>query len=445
MSYSSSNLQTKPQESELDDVQRLTKEIDESQQRLTKKIDEGQQRLAKLTDDTERLAKESEDFKELFRVRVTKFDSTGLNPKVFEESQGGAKAKDHRDSKSEENNNTAPAPERKGRLSLMRPRKQATSEFLTGLSPQDFDPRPFRIRPADLQLKEYDDNDLDSAQTQEEYAKGKVNTLSKLVYKNSKIGVFKPEILVDRSGAKAFDLCGIKQDDPRFGNRNIASRVMSDVLGSKLIPKSRFTIHKGQLGLLMDMAPGVKVRDLKGSDLPTSDEAMASLQQQLNELEWIDMLTGQVDRHDENYMIDITDGSVKITGIDNDLCFGENQGKFGEYSGIPIMYLSAQKPPLMDKAAFEKLTKLDFEKDVRPQLDGLLTIAEIEATASRIAEMKQHAESLAPDFIVEDWQTWRSPKTTVDPGGKSAPEFLAATEGTLFNRDFVDKSASKKE
>ena len=42
----------------------------------------------------------------------------------------------------------------------------------------------------------------------------------------------------------------------------------------------------------------------------------------LNRLAWLDLITGQGDRHGRNYMIDVRgDLTVSIKGIDNDMCF----------------------------------------------------------------------------------------------------------------------------
>ena len=47
---------------------------------------------------------------------------------------------------------------------------------------------------------------------------------------------------------------------------------------------------------------------------------------ELTKLQLLDQLTGQGDRHRGNYFVDIQGSgnkvTVKVTGIDNDLCFG---------------------------------------------------------------------------------------------------------------------------
>ena len=321
--------------------------------------------------------------------------------------------------------------------------------FLTAGNPRDpddiqqaFELKRRGIRTADLRLADYNDETLDRTRSKEDFAGGQVNNVAKLAYKD-KVGIFKPEGVTTTSSAWLIDFCGIDKSAPRFGNRNIASRAISDVLGTDVIPEACYTIHDVKIGLLMDMAPGAEVSRFNGFDPdPPSEDMLASLQKQLNGLEWTDMLTGQGDRHSRNYMIDCTSDSVKITGIDNDFCFGRNQGAFNNYSGIKMAYKSAGKPLLIEKATYTKIMDLDFAKDIQTRLNGLLSDEEITATASRVAEMKEHARSLYPHYIVEDWKKWRSPKTMATPDGLSATEFLKGEKDTLFGRDFAKKIGS---
>jgi hypothetical protein len=195
------------------------------------------------------------------------------------------------------------------------------------------------IRFADLELDKFRDDKLDLEKTRENFAGGQVNKVSKLAYASGETRIFKPEgIVADDKAGRMCRALGIDMAAPRFGNRNIASSIMGDIIGTNVITKSCYAVHNGQVGLAMAQAPGVKAVDFQSelkfrksrrASVPASSpEAVASLHQQLNSLEWTDMFTGQYDRHTGNYMIDIDPktGYFKISGIDNDFAFGKNQG-----------------------------------------------------------------------------------------------------------------------
>jgi hypothetical protein len=255
------------------------------------------------------------------------------------------------------------------------------------------------VRSSDLKLDEYGDDKLDRNSSKEDFAGGAVNKVSKLVY-GDETRIFKPEGLTTDSKANLINNLGIDRSAPRFGNRNVATKVMSSVLGGCVIPDACYTVHDGKVGLLMEMAPGQEVKDFKKAGFnpkPPSEDVVASLHGQLNELEWTDMLTGQGDRHDGNYMIDAGADSIKITGIDNDFCFGEKQTDYKKYGTSPDVgpklhkvvrmhgaYKSAELPQLIDKKTYDNLVGKDFDKDVKPGLVGLLTDEEIAAGARQI-------------------------------------------------------------
>jgi hypothetical protein len=316
---------------------------------------------------------------------------------------------------------------------------------------QGFEVKQRGIRFSDLKLGQYGDDKLDRDKSKEDFAGGAVNKVSKLIY-GDEVRIFKSEALTTNSRANQIGIAGIDKSAPRFGNRNIATKAMSDALGGSVIPDSCYTIHDGKIGLLMEGAPGEEMKDFKKKGFdpkPPSEDLVAALHAQLNELEWTDMLTGQGDRHDGNYMIDAKPGAVKITGIDNDFCFGKNQDDYNNYGSKPEDgegrggrrgpywgYNSAEMPPLIDKNAYDKLIATKFDDDVKPKLAGLLTEQEITASASRFKQMQDHARSLHPAYVVASWKDWRSPQDA-EPPGATATEFLKGSKKiSLFQRDF---------
>lgn len=69
---------------------------------------------------------------------------------------------------------------------------------------------------------------------------------------------------------------------------------------------------------------GGKAYDLSGTEMNGAfDLSKSNTQKQLNQLQWFDALSGNRDRHGANIIIDPDTG--KVTGIDNDLSFGDGQ------------------------------------------------------------------------------------------------------------------------
>ena len=125
-------------------------------------------------------------------------------------------------------------------------------------------------------------------------------------------------------------------------NLNIAAKHAADKLGcGHLIVNYSVGTHQGTFGFYMDKASGFTGADMvdgavsesleKGlsraeiSMLPPEQRrrVKANLMRELNRLQWLDLVTGQMDRHCENYFIhvDPTTLNVTVKGIDNDAGF----------------------------------------------------------------------------------------------------------------------------
>ncbi len=288
---------------------------------------------------------------------------------------------------------------------------------------------------SDVDVENLNDTKIDKEQSKEQLGSGGINTVSKLVYHNNKIVVFKP-MQDSRGKAMVAVKSGISNDDPHYENRNITSRLVAETLGTKVIPEATVGLHNGRVGLMMELAPGKlplqAVSGLKGEK--PSKEAIGGLQQQLMDLEWCDMISGQMDRHNKNYLVDMSAKPPKVTGIDNDLAFGPQTSSIGTLTNT-VGYNGLDKPKLINRSTFQKLMGLDFDKHLRPGLKGRLTETEINSTQDRFNEMKRHAESLDSEFIVDNWETW-----TLTEGEEkiSATQYLMRDPkpNSLFARDF---------
>ena len=375
------------------------------------------------------------------------------------------------------------------------------------------------IRFKDCDFDTLNDGEIKTAN--EKFGSGNANCVSLLTYKDDKFRVFKAEPVSDDKPLDGVTAIGIDATSPHNGNRNIASTAMGEVLGTSVISKSSFGMHKNpktqkvEIGLMMEKAEGVtpaqttyapykkpttgsgvqKAMDkveldpddeeanavlkkqnvrqradyVKGTSLetdrwekgthglktpwepPLSKKAQAALQEQLSSLEWCDALSGQTDRHAFNYFIEVDGDKVKVTGIDNDMAFGEKQDK----ASVSQTEVTARKTPpglpqLIDRKLYAEISKKTFDKDVLPKLQGLLNEKELKATKSRFDETKDHALALErTGFVVDDWDVWRHPDDSAKllPEQRTAAQFLSDStaaskpaskvSGGLFGRDFA--------
>lgn len=172
---------------------------------------------------------------------------------------------------------------------------------------------------------------------------GNAGTVYLLQRRDGSEVVFKGE-MESRAGLNGLSAGGgaAYQRAQKTVNLNIASKNCASSLGcGNLIVNYKAGVHKGTFGFFMDKAKGRTGRDfaegggaktdsagLAGSEissLPSSERrrVKGEIMRQLNRLQWVDIITGQLDRHDDNYFIHVDRHSheVTVTGIDNDACY----------------------------------------------------------------------------------------------------------------------------
>jgi hypothetical protein len=297
---------------------------------------------------------------------------------------------------------------------------------------------------------------------------------------------FKPEKQEITTHTDMLDELGIDPKKPRFGKRNIASKKIANAAGlGDLIPDAKFTTVDGKVGLAMEKAEGeapikrVKVDvqnpehhpDLqeayraRGSDPnwkskipaknsrgmrygyddqtgkftveklqasefplkapPAQPKQVAAVQQQLINLQWLDAICGQTDRHAENYVIDTQQDPPAIVGIDNDFSFGKKRGT--EQKSHNTLGL----PPIVDQDTFDKLMQMvqdwaQISASLGDELDG----AEITATKVRLDAVKDKLEELKENgMVVKSWDQ--------QVKGRSITDILMDTKSgqTYYKRD----------
>ncbi len=253
---------------------------------------------------------------------------------------------------------------------------------------------------------------------------------------------------------------------------NVGAEYIAKKIGAKnVIAATRFGVINGVPGIVMDRAPGVKASECnskyasKFSSLSPEKQATlrGNLMRELNRLQWADILSGQMDRHKNNYLVDIDFKKLtaRVTGIDNDVCYGKNmvgmrkirlspeafakcfneqernsnQGieriaegnppevtgyicdatdltpkmrrKFIELTGAHAMNI----PDFIDAEIAREIENLDPEAYANDLREILQDEDSIQAALSRLQEVKAHVAKLAKEGKVIDEQSWMNPAT----------------------------------
>ncbi len=184
-------------------------------------------------------------------------------------------------------------------------------------------------------------------------------------------------------------------------NLNIAAKNAAKALGmGDLIVDYSVGTHKGVFGFYMEKAKGMtacsfvhgnsssspdagmSAADLKR--LPSSDrqKVKAGIMRELNRLQWLDLVTGQADRHWNNYFIHVDRETLKVTvkGIDNDAGYsqyrtGAMKFEFDAKKSKDVRILLNELAQKIDsrnaKAEYERLLK---DPGITVGEKGLITI-----------------------------------------------------------------------
>ncbi|GEM_PF-5773633 len=177
---------------------------------------------------------------------------------------------------------------------------------------------------------------------------GAMNTVEKCEFRKADgsiiTGIFKNEISSRTFlGFSGLGQLGEYNDDQRNYNLNIACMENAKLFGlENVIAKCSVGVLEGQYGFFMEEAPGASPATLEETYLAPIDTKpgelstyhlrslnskdkwilKGNLRRELSNLQWLDIINGQGDRHNDNYFVQFKDDlTVKITGIDNDASF----------------------------------------------------------------------------------------------------------------------------
>ncbi|GKS75059.1 hypothetical protein AVME950_09205 [Acidovorax sp. SUPP950] len=230
-------------------------------------------------------------------------------------------------------------------------------------------------------------------------------------------GIFKPLKATEKNNPTTAGT-GIPESDPQTAMRNIATLAYARKLGMDVIVDTQValidtrqapSVSNLQLGLVMERAPG---KPALYTDVQTLDRADVCAE--VTKLQLLDHLTGQTDRYHENYFIDIgPDGRVKVTGIDNDQCFGQKLTdpadiRPGADGTAQARFRGVGLPPVVD-TDMERSIQALTEGDIRSMLEDKLNEAEISAAIQRHQGVKAHIAQLREIGRVIDPGHWGEP------------------------------------
>ena len=146
--------------------------------------------------------------------------------------------------------------------------------------------------------------------------------------------VFRPDSGARRSIKKGAIALFLSEpgDFSGFSYSRASERVASIFECEDVFPRTTFGALNGEPGMFLEVAPGKEGSFFRGTrpanvqkdplGAKKGVETAGKIARKLNRLQWLDCLTGQVDRHMNNLMIGIgADKDVSVKGIDNDECF----------------------------------------------------------------------------------------------------------------------------
>ncbi len=341
-------------------------------------------------------------------------------------------------------------------------------------------------------LATYSDGNLDKNVAPKQLGAGKMNVVTEIRYQNGETMVFKP--LNATPGPLANDM-GISADDTRFANRNVAVSLLAESMGLDVIPKTRFAMHNGELGIVMEKAPGNAPNDpgsdrlsldatLRGSldayqqkaapggggsqgvanlqsklesspiavdgvsgnyyvrttHAETLDSQKPQLMEKMCDLEWFDWLTTGGDRNPNNYLIHTDpNGKVSVKGIDNDYALAEGRG--ADDPSAPLTMSMPGGPRLISRSCEQAFRKLaaDWDKPGGPkdQQQGVSTQGQIDTLKARLDKIIAHIDQLAKDGrVVDDFATFTDK-------GQTAHQILTDDSDVWAPRTYVMNLASE--
>lgn len=228
--------------------------------------------------------------------------------------------------------------------------------------------------------------------------------------------------LVSRNPKQVNKAAKLMEND-NIPNRHVATSRIADMLGQPdLVAKSRKMIvtengHTRE-GVVMAKANGLDLAKANDQQVEAFSKASLTdprLQKQMNVLNIMDMVCGQVDRHGTNVFYQMekdSDGKDKIVGlvgIDNDMSFGLGRvAKDKEdFFNNPRTTLDNDKTGNLDSIKAIDADLLDNLKQIQPDtlqymLSDLVSKEAIDAVQMRVNDILEHVEKNKIP-VIKEW------------------------------------------
>ncbi|MEY2452656.1 MAG: hypothetical protein QOD92_2230 [Acidimicrobiaceae bacterium] len=265
-----------------------------------------------------------------------------------------------------------------------------------------------------------------------------VKSKKEIGFSKGKTGVFKaPPKGYGRGEMPSAEKSGIDAKDAKFTERAVASSAVAKLMGSDVLAETVKSTRGGQAGYLMEQAKGVQPKGEKKIRPNNDDEKFgwqmaaetqtpgygvdekgpyktkevvneinwkdSKLQEQLVELQLIDAITGQVDRHASNYFVEQGPGKeTKVKGIDPDLSFGKDKDveRLKDPGEMTSFDNSVEElPPICTQSTAKRILGMRAA-DLQALLGGTLSRDELQAAIKRLQKVQAHIKQLMADGCV---------------------------------------------
>ena len=236
-----------------------------------------------------------------------------------------------------------------------------------------------------------------------------------------------------------------------MSRRNVATSRIAELLGlENLVAKSRTVDILDQAtgqtirGNLMDQAEGKEYSKVENAI--TENKIDPGFIRDLTNLQVLDILCGQVDRHRNNmlYKTDDQGTVIGVQGIDNDGAFGTNtdvaSAKNPYRKDLRVFDPETLEMiiPFMDDGLATRIEQLD-SATIRYVLKDLLTDEEIEATGKRLDLLQKgikKARDEHSDRFLKEEKDWTVGINNQDPNKKTVEEeMLDSYDDNVANAD----------
>jgi hypothetical protein len=230
--------------------------------------------------------------------------------------------------------------------------------------------------------------------------------------------------------------------DRNLLTRAVASTAVDRLLDTHVLAEEKFGMDgQGNVLGVSVQADGVGVKGDYRADDGIKRECYldaqydnAKIQKGLSDLEVVDYITGQVDRHCGNIFVE--PGSGKVTGIDNDMAFPEKDRSLmaaeREFKGTESL------PRIIDRSTADKIMAVKPE-ELRETLKGVtkprtgetLSDAEIEGAVQRLEQLQ--AAIRDPESVQRPaWESRPNPDLSADDKARLAelPPFQVVDQFT---------------